>query len=164
MTKEFHPETIYILAICYYHNILGWQKNILLGFSGSFYRKILTNFWPTQYVDTFNSFILHIYLYMSASVQFSCSAMSDSLWPHELQHARPPCPSTTPGVHSNPCPLSPWCHQPFHPLLSSSPPALNLSQHQGLFQWVSSLHQVAKVLELQLHHQSFQWTPRTDLL
>ena len=51
-----------------------------------------------------------------------------------------------------------------HPLLSPSPPALNLSQHLGLFQWVSSLHQVAKVLEFQLQHQSFQWTSRTDLL
>ena len=47
--------------------------------------------------------------------------------------------------------------QPFHPLPSPSSPALNLSQHQGLFQWVSSLHQVAKVLEFQLQHQSFQW-------
>ena len=46
--------------------------------------------------------------------------------------------------------------QPSHPLLSPSPPALNLSQHQDLFQWVSSLHQVAKVLEFQLQHQSFQ--------
>ena len=54
--------------------------------------------------------------------------------------------------------------QPSHPLSSPSPPALNLSQHQGLFWWVSSSHQVAKVLELQLQHQSFQWTPRTDLL
>ena len=54
--------------------------------------------------------------------------------------------------------------QPSHPLSSPSPPALNLSQHQGLFQWVSSLHQVAKVLEFQLLHQSFQWKPRTDLL
>ena len=53
--------------------------------------------------------------------------------------------------------------QPSHPLSSPSP-SLNLSQHQGLFQWVSSLHQVAKVLEFQLQHQSFQWTPRTDLL
>ena len=44
-----------------------------------------------------------------------------------------------------------------HPLSSPSPPALNLSQHQGLFQWVSSAHQVAKVLEFQLQHQSFQW-------
>ena len=51
--------------------------------------------------------------------------------------------------------------QPSHPLSSPSPPALNLSQHQGLFQWVNSWHQVAKVLEFQLQHQSFQWTPRT---
>ena len=54
--------------------------------------------------------------------------------------------------------------QPSHPLLSPSPPALNLSQHQGLFKWVSSSHQVAKILEFQLQHQSFQWTPRTDFL
>ena len=51
-----------------------------------------------------------------------------------------------------------------HPLSSPSPPTFNLSQHQGLFQLVSCSHQVAKVLELQLQHQSFQWTPRTDLL
>ena len=52
--------------------------------------------------------------------------------------------------------------QPSHPLLSPSPPALNLSQHQGLFKWVSSSHQVAKVLEFQLQHQSFQWIFRAD--
>ena len=51
-----------------------------------------------------------------------------------------------------------------HPLLSSSPPAFSPSQYQGLVQWVSSLHQLAKVLELQLQHQSFQWTFRTDFL
>ena len=51
--------------------------------------------------------------------------------------------------------------QPSHPLSSPSPPAFNLSQHQGLFQLVSSSHQVAKVLEFLLQHQSFQWTPRT---
>ena len=54
--------------------------------------------------------------------------------------------------------------QASHPLSSPSPSTFNLSQHQGLFKWVSSLHQVAKVLEFQLQHQSFQWTPRTDLL
>ena len=54
--------------------------------------------------------------------------------------------------------------QPSHPLSSLSPPTFNLSQQQGLFKWVSSSHQVAKVLEFQLQHQSFQWTPRTDLL
>ena len=54
--------------------------------------------------------------------------------------------------------------QPSHPLLSPSSPSFSLSQHQGLFQWVSSLHQVAQVLELQLQHQSFQWICRTDFL
>ena len=54
--------------------------------------------------------------------------------------------------------------QPSHPLSSPSPPAFNLSQHQGLFKWVSSSHQVAKTLEFQLQYQSFQWTPRTYLL
>ena len=54
--------------------------------------------------------------------------------------------------------------QPSHPLSSPSPPAPNPSQHHGLFQWVNSSHEGAKVLEFQLQHQSFQWTPRTDLL
>ena len=54
--------------------------------------------------------------------------------------------------------------QSSHSLLSPSLPAFNFSQHQGLFKWVSSSHQVAKVLEIQLQHQAFQWTPRTDLL
>ena len=46
----------------------------------------------------------------STAVQFSCSVMSDSLWPHGLQHTGPPCPSPTPRVYSNSCPLSQWCH------------------------------------------------------
>ena len=54
--------------------------------------------------------------------------------------------------------------QPSPPLSSPSPPTFNLSQHQGLFQWVSSSHQVAKILEFQLQHQSFQWIFRTDFL
>ena len=92
-----------------------------------------------------------------SSVQLSRSVMSDSLWPRELQHARPPCPSPTPGVYSNSCPLSWWCHP-------SPSPTFNLSQHQRLFKWVSSSHQVAKVLEFQLQHRSFQWIFRTDFL
>ena len=95
-----------------------------------------------------------------SSVQFSHSVVSDSLQPHESQHARPPCPSPTPRVYTNSCPSSQWCH----PAISSSvvpfsscPQSL---QHQGLFQWVNSSHEVAKVLDFQLQHQSFQWTPR----
>ena len=58
----------------------------------------------------------HLNILSTHSVQFSCSVMSDSLWPHELQYARPPCPSPTPGVYPNPCPSSWWCH----PIISSS--------------------------------------------
>ena len=59
----------------------------------------------------------HWYIYtMISSVQFSCSVTPDSLWPHGLQHTRPPCPSPTPGLYSNSCPLSRWCH----PTISSS--------------------------------------------
>ena len=54
--------------------------------------------------------------------------------------------------------------QPSHPLSSPSPPAFNLFQHQGLFQWISSSHQVAKVLELELQHKAFQWIFRIDFL
>ena len=98
------------------------------------------------------------------SVQFSHSVVSDSLWPHEPQHARPPCPSPAPGVNQTHVHWVGDTIQPSHPLSSPCPPALNLSQNQDLSKWVSSLHQVAKVLEFQLQHQCFQWTPRTDLL
>ena len=90
----------------------------------------------------------------SLTVQFSRSVVSDSLWPHGPQHARPPCPSPTPAACSNSCPSTQLWIQLSHPLSSPSPPALDLSQHQGLFQWVSSSHQVAKVLEFQPQHQS----------
>ena len=65
---------------------------------------------------------------------------------------------------SNTCPLSWWCHPTFSSSVIPFSSAFNLAQHQGLFQWVSSLHQMAKVLELQPHHQSCQWVFRTDFL
>ena len=98
------------------------------------------------------------------SVQFSHSVMFDSLQPHGLQHARPLCPSPTPRAYSNLCPSHQWCH----PTISSSvvpfSSHLQLSQHQGLFQWVISSQEVARVLGFQLQHQSFQWLFRTDFL
>ena len=84
------------------------------------------------------------------SVQFSHSVMSNSLWPHGPQHARPPWPSPTPGVTQTHVHWVGDAIQPSHPLLSPSLPAFNFSQHQGLFQWVSSSHQVAKVLDLSM--------------
>ena len=83
---------------------------------------------------------------LSPSVQFS-SFMSDSLQPHELQHGRLPCPLPTPRAYSNSCPSCWWCH----PIISSS--VVPFSSHfqsfpaQGLFKWVGSSHQMAKVLE-----------------
>ena len=71
-----------------------------------------------------------------SSVHFSRSVVSDSLWPHESQHARPPCPSPTPGVHSNSCPSSGWCHPAISSSVVPSPPAPNPSKHQSeLFAW-----------------------------
>ena len=96
---------------------------------------------------------------MFSSVQFSHSVVSDSLWPREPQHARPPCPSPTPGFTQTHVHWVGDAIQPSHPLSSPSPPALNLSQHQGLLKWVSSSHQVAQVLEFQLQHQSFNEHP-----
>ena len=107
------------------------------------------------------------YLFLDSqntSVQFSCSVMSDSMRPMD-------CSTPDPRVHHQLLEFTQthvhWVSdiiQPSHPLSSPCPPAFNLSQHQGLFKWVSSLHQVAKVLEFQLQHQSFQWILRTDLL
>ena len=73
-------------------------------------------------------------------VQFSCSVVSDSLWPHGLQHARHPVHHQFPKFNQTHVHWVGDAIQPSHPLSSASPPALNLSQHQGLFKWVSSLH------------------------
>ena len=99
-------------------------------------------------------------------VQFSSVARSCLTLCDPMNHSTPGLP-----VHHQ-LPESTQTHvhrvgdaiQPSHPLSSPSPPAPNPSQHQGLFQRANSLHEVAKVLEFQLQHQSFQWTPRTDLL
>ena len=99
-------------------------------------------------------------------VQFSSVTQSCLTLCGPMNHSTPSLPvhHKLPGITQTHVHRVSDAIQPSHPLSSSPPPALNFSQHQGLFQWVSSPHQVAKVLEFQLHHQSFQWTPRTDLL
>ena len=74
---------------------------------------------------------------------------------------RPPCPLPSPGVCSNSCPLSQWCHSTVSSSVFPFSSGRQSFQAQGLFKRVSSSNQVAKVLEFQLQHQSFQWTPRT---
>ena len=99
--------------------------------------------------------------YPTQTFQSSCSAVSDSLRPRELQHTRLPCPSPAPGACSNSCSLSWWCYPTISTSVvpfSSCPKSFPAS---GSFQCVTS-HQVAKVLELQ--HQSFQWIFRVDFL
>ena len=105
--------------------------------------------------------IMHLYIYQFSSVAQSCPTLCDpmdcSMSGFPVHHQLPELAQT--HVH--------WVNdaiQPSNLLSSPSPPAFNLSQHQGLFKWVSSSHQVAKVLEFQLQHQYFQWTPRIDLL
>ena len=68
--------------------------------------------------------------------------MSNSLWPHGLQHARPPCPSPPPEFFPSSHPWNRWCHPAIYHLMLSFPSALKLSQHQGLFQWVGCSHQM----------------------
>ena len=98
------------------------------------------------------------------AVQFSCSVMSDSLWPMDCSTAGFPVHHQLPELAQTQFHWVSDAIQPTHPLSSPSPPTFNPSQHQGLFKWVSTSYQVAKVLEFRVQHQSFQWILRTDFL
>ena len=132
--------------------------------------KIFSNFpwnfffdlcWSQKFVVWYCDLwgISHIFSFQFSSVSQSCPTLCNP-----VNHSTPGLPvhhqlpdSTQTHVH--------WVSdaiQPSFPLSSPSPPALSLSQYQGLFKWVSWSYKVAKVLEFQLQHQSFQWTPRTD--
>ena len=78
----------------------------------------------------------------------SVAVVSKSLWPHGLQHTRPPWTSPTPRTWPNSCPSSWWCHPTISSSVAPSPPVLNLSQNQGLSQWVGSWHQSIRVSTL----------------
>ena len=97
--------------------------------------------------------------------QFSCSVVSDSLWPRGLQYARLPCPSPTllspTWAYSNSCPLSRWCHPTISPSDVPFASCLQLFPVSGSFPMSQFF---AKVLGLQLQHQSFQWIFRVDFL
>ena len=115
------------------------------------------NHQTKQWYPTYATFYSVQFSSVTQSCPTLCDPMNHSMPGLPIHHQLPE--STQTHVH--------WVGdaiQPSHPLSSPSPPAPNPSQHQGLFQWVSSSHQVAKVLEFQLQHQSFQWTSRTDLL
>ena len=116
--------------------------------------------WP-KHINSLQLILLLLFSIQFSSVTQSCPTLCD---PMECSMPR------LPVHHQLPEPTQTHVHhvddaiQPSYPLLSSSPPPFNLSQHQGLFQWVSSLHYVPQVLEFQFQHQSFQWIFRTDFL
>ena len=128
--------------------LLHWQATLPLSHLGS-----LMLYYVCQ--NLFHDF---------SSVQFSPSVVYNSLWPHGLQHARLPCPSPTPRTYSNSCPLSRWSHRTISSSVVPFSSCLQSFLASRSFQWVSSLHQVAKGLEFQPQHQSFQWIFRTDFL
>ena len=160
---EFQPPEMWERSFCYYLShlvcsILSWQpkqtnrrersERLRSCFKGTHWPNLGQSELQNEWTDS----------------HFSCSVMSDSLQPHGLQQVRPPCPSPTLGVIQAQVDWVSNAMQPSQHLSSPSPLTCNLSQHQGLFKWVSSSHQVDKVLEFQLQHQSFQWIFRTDLL
>ena len=101
------------------------------------------NCWSSAFLEIVTKFWI-------SSVQFSRSVMSDSLQPNGSQHARPPCPSPSLAVHSDSCPSSLWCHPAISSWVVPFSSCPHSSQHQSLFQWVNSSHEVSKVLEFQL--------------
>ena len=159
---------VYYLFLIWKYNKYHLLKKV------SFINQIWMQFWikcwlyfwwsiagfSILYQWTINGYYLDYYSVQFSSVTQSCPTLCD------------PMSRSTPGlpVHLQLLEFDQthvhWVGdgiQPSQPLSSSSPPALHLSQNQGLFQWVSSSYQVAKLLEFQLQHQSFQWTPRADL-
>ena len=140
--------------------LLKCQKEF---FEGAWsYGSEFKNIWPLfRYFPLGETYRRLIYICGCRSVTKSCPTLCDP-----MNHSTPGFPviycllefaqTLVRGISD--------AIQPSHPLSLPSPPAFSLSQHQGLFQWVGSSHQVVKVLELQLQHQSFQWIFRVDFL
>ena len=155
--------------MAYFNVIHNWTCDCLVSYI--FLKKTFPSFFGSFHIDSHCKFLITDVLsksmkgskkcgvyplcptepvYLFSSVQFSRSVVSDSLRPHKLQHARPLRPSPLPEFTQTHVHRVSDAIQPSHPLLSPSPPPLNPSQHQSLFQGVNSSHEVAKVLEFQL--------------
>ena len=131
--------TIFFLGAFHYQGTVFTNANSILttALLWNYYLHFIWGNWLTERLNN----MLNIPLPFYSSVQFSRSLVSDSLWPHELPHARPPSPSPTPGVHPNSCPLIQWCHPaisssvvPFSSCLQSLPASESFAMSQ-LFAW-----------------------------
>ena len=119
--------------MCYFQVYIEWINYTYI-YPLAFRLFYITLYW-VEFTVLHSRFLSVInFIYQFSSVQLLSHARL--YWSRELQHSRPPCPSKLPSL-PNSCPLSRWCHLTTHPLSSPSPPAFNLSQHQGLFKWVS---------------------------
>ena len=153
-------EILVVLPVEYKDNRMIIVKHLVSSFKKGQRRKRLNSWQWSSYLNNLNNKSIK-YTVQFSSVAQSCPTPCD------------PMSRSTPGltVHHQLLEFT-QTHvhrvrdviQPSHPLSSPSPPAPNPSQHEGLFQWVNSLHEVTEVLEFQLQHQSFQWTPKTELL
>ena len=116
------------------------------------------NKWHPSYHHIELPHTAHTSLHFLSFIPYFNQCCSGTLFSTSLKYSSLPCPSPSPGACSTHVHWVGDTIQRSHTLSSPSSPTFNLSQHQGLFKLVSSLHQVAKVLEFQLQHQSFQWT------
>ena len=182
MTRQpsFSPRFPVSMQATYWHRGLRTQVNVCRDFhtvSKACVKKGVHGVisWDYRLPALFSFSKLHIKLCgdvragglvftLAAGFLFSHSVVSCSLRHRGLRHTSLPRPSPSPGAAQTHVHWVDAATQLSCPLSSPSPPALNCSQHQGLCKWVSCSHQVAKVLELQLQHQSFQWIFKTDLL
>ena len=108
----------------------SWQQKTSFPLFSLHFGEHISNHFYLKYINLLPLIALAPYCVAQSVSQFISSVMSDSLRPHELQHARPPCPSPTPGVHSNSCPSSWWCHAAISSsviLFSSCPQSLSAS-------------------------------------
>ena len=130
---------VFSLAVCN----LWWKNTEMTAKTSHFYSNLLCQYFRI--------------------CQFS-SVVSDSLRPHKLRYARPPCPSTTSGVYSNSCPLSRWCHPTISSFVVPFFSCLQPFSTSGSFQMSQLFTSGGHNSGVQLQHQSFQWTLRTDFL
>ena len=130
-------------------------------------KKNAKMFLAHRHIFSFNVFFKIICLHqvlVPTSDQFSRSVMPNSLWPRGLQHARLRCPSTTPRVCSDPCPLRRWCHPTISSFVFPLPFSLQSFPAPESFPMSLLLTSSGQVLEHQLQHQSFQWIFKNDFL
>ena len=139
--------------------ILKNRNNILCLFSQNFYLHTL-KILEMNILENLQKSVKNYTVQLSS---FQSLSPVRPLQPHRMQHTSSPCPSPNPKLAQTHDHRVSDDNLPSHPLSSPSPPSFNLSQHQGLFKWVSSSHQVAKVLGFQLQHQSFCKTQNSGL-